>query len=272
MQGLQFLVSRRLLHAVWSVRIGFAMEGPKMKRTIATLGVVGLGLMGATVAANAAPSDKITICHATGSASNPYLLETINLNALAAHVGDTADIVPVNVGNDIPHGQNLSAANLILLANNCVAPPVPVDPGPVDPGPVDPGPVDPGPVDPGPVDPGPVDPGPVDPGPVDTVDAVVPPAAVVPDGVLPAAVPPAAAPAAVVPPAAATVAPVASTSRGAAAGAVPAASNVGYNVQTAVGSSGTGIPAWLGGLTALFTAVGAWVLVKGGLRSRGANG
>ncbi|WP_104175373.1 hypothetical protein [Arthrobacter sp. Y81] len=238
-----------------------------MKRTIATLGVVGLGLMGATVAANAAPPDKITICHATGSASNPYLFETISLNALAAHVGDTGDIVPANLGNDIPNGQNLTPANLILLANNCVAPPVPVDPGPVDPGPVDPGPVDPGPVDPGPVDPGPVDPGPVD-----TVDAVVPPAVVVPDGVLPAAVPPAAAPAAVVPPAAATVAPVASTSRGAAAGAVPAASNVGYNVQTAVGSSGTGIPAWLGGLTALFTAVGAWVLVKGGVRSRGANG
>ncbi|MBT2536495.1 hypothetical protein [Arthrobacter sp. ISL-69] len=228
-----------------------------MKRTIATLGVVGLGLMGATVAANAAPNDKITICHATNSGSNPYLLETISLNALAAHVGDTADIVPVNVGNDIPNGQNLSAANLILLANNCVAPPVPVDPGPVDPGPVDPGPVDPGPVDPGPVE---------------TVDGVVPAAVVVPDAVPPAAVPPAAAPAAVVPPAAATVAPVASMSRGAAAGAVPAASNVGYNVQTAVGSPGTGIPAWLAGLTALFTAVGAWVLVKGGLRSRGANG
>ncbi|MDR6506631.1 hypothetical protein [Arthrobacter oryzae] len=265
-----------------------------MKRTIATLGVVGLGLMGATVAANAAPNDRITICHATGSASNPYLLETISLNALAAHVGDTGDIVPANAGNDIPHGQNLTAANLILLANNCVAPPAPVDPdpvdpgpvdpgpvdpgpvdpgpvdpGPVDPGPVDPGPVDPGPVDPGPVDPGPVDPGPVDPGPVDTVDEVVPATVVVPDGALPAAVPPAAVPAAV--PAAAAVTPVASTSGGAAAAAVPAASNVGYNVQTAVGSPGTGIPAWLAALTGLFAAVGGWVLVKGGLRSRGAN-
>ncbi len=110
-----------------------------MKRTIATLGVVGLGLMGATVAANAAPDDKITICHATGSASNPYLVETINLNALSAHVGDTGDIVPANSGNDMPYGQNITPANLILLANNCVVPPVPVDPGPVDPGPVDPG-------------------------------------------------------------------------------------------------------------------------------------
>ena len=132
-----------------------------MKRTIATLGVVGLGLMGATVAANAAPDKKITICHATSSASNPYLAQTISLSALSAHVGDTGDIVPANDGDDMPLGQNLTAANLILLANNCVNVVVPpVDPGPVDPGPVDPGPVDPGPVDPGPVDPGPVDPGP----------------------------------------------------------------------------------------------------------------
>ena len=77
-------------------------------------------------------------------------------------------------------------------------------------------------------------------------------------------------PPATVPPAAA--APVASTSGAAAVGTVPAASNVGYNVQTAVGNSGTGIPAWLAGLTGLFAAVGASVLVKSGLRSRGANG
>jgi septal ring-binding cell division protein DamX len=251
-----------------------------MKRTIATLGVVGLGLMGATVAANAAPDNKITICHATGSASNPYLAQTINVNALSAHVGDTGDIVPANDGAAMPLGQNLTAANLILLANNCVAPPAPVDPDPVDPDPVDPDPVDPDPVDPGPVDPGPVDPGPVDPGPVDTVDAGDPPAAVVPDAVPPAAVPPAAVPPAAVPaaavpapvPAAAAVTPVASTSGGAAVGTVPAASNVGYNVQTAVGSPGTGIPAWLAALTGLFAAVGGTVLVKGGLRSRGANG
>ncbi|KIS27014.1 hypothetical protein TV39_13125 [Arthrobacter sp. SPG23] len=65
--------------------------------------------------------------------------------------------------------------------------------------------------------------------------------------------------------------PVASTPVGAAAASVPAASNAGYNVQTAVGSSGSGIPAWLAILTGLFTAAGAWVLVKSGLRSRGAH-
>jgi hypothetical protein len=53
---------------------------------------------------------------------------------------------------------------------------------------------------------------------------------------------------------------------------VPAATNTGYNVQTAVGTSGSGIPSWLAVMTVLFTAVGGWVLVKSGLRSRGADG
>ncbi|WP_186372138.1 hypothetical protein [Arthrobacter sp. KBS0702] len=110
-----------------------------MKRTIATLGVVGLGVMGAAVSANAAPPDKITICHATKAAGNPFVAETINLNALKAHADDTLDIVPENSGDIMPKGQNLSQANLALLANNCVAVAVvvpPVDPPgnpPVDP-------------------------------------------------------------------------------------------------------------------------------------------
>ncbi|MBT2595733.1 hypothetical protein [Arthrobacter sp. ISL-72] len=238
-----------------------------MKRTIATLGVVGLGLMGATVAANAAPPGTITICHATGSASNPYLLETISLSALAAHVGDTGDIVPENLGDVMPQGQNLTVANIALLANGCEqpGPVVPVDPDPVDPDPVDPpGPVV-DPVDPDPVDPDPVDPAvpdPADPAPADPVDVVVQ----VDNSVPPAANQPAA-----VPPAHTTVTPVASTPVAATGAAAPAASNEGYNVQTAVGGSGTGIPAWLAGLTGLFVAAGAWVLVSSGVRSRGAN-
>src|SRR6476661_6158350 len=131
------------------------MEGPKMKRTIATLGVVGLGVMGAAVSANAAPPDKITICHATKAAGNPFVAQTINLNALKAHADDTLDIVPVNSGDIMPRGKNLTQANLALLANNCVA--VAVVPPPVDP-PANP-PVDP-PANP-PVDP-PANP-PVDP-------------------------------------------------------------------------------------------------------------
>ena len=94
-----------------------------MRRTIATLGVVGLGLMSAACPANAAPPEekKITICHATNAAGNPFVVETINLSALKAHADDTRDIVPANDGDIYPNGQNLTASNLALLANNCVA-------------------------------------------------------------------------------------------------------------------------------------------------------
>ena len=126
-----------------------------MRKTIATLGVVGLGLMSAAVTANAAPPEekKITICHATNAAGNPFVVETINLSALKAHADDTRDIAPANDGDIYPDGQNLTAANLALLANNCVAVVPPVDTDPVDetPDPVDetPDPVDetPDPVD-----------------------------------------------------------------------------------------------------------------------------
>jgi hypothetical protein len=232
------------------------MEERDMKRTIATLGVVGLGLMGATVAANAAPDNKITICHATGSASNPYLAQTISLSSLGAHVGDTGDIVPANGGDDMPNGQNLTPANIILLANGCVAA-APVVP-PVVPPVVDPPVVVPPVVDPPVVVPPVVD------SPVVVPPAIVP-AVTIPAAVTPAAVTPAAA-------APAAVTPVASTPQGAVAASVPAATNTGYNVQTAVGTSGSGIPSWLAVMTVLFTAVGGWVLVKSGLRSRGADG
>jgi hypothetical protein len=243
------------------------MEERDMKRTIATLGVVGLGLMGATVAANAAPDNKITICHATGSASNPYLAQTISLSSLGAHVGDTGDIVPANGGDDMPNGQNLTPANIILLANGCVAA-APVVPPVVDPPVVVPPVVVPPVVDPPVVVPPVVDPPVVVPPVVDS-PVVVPPA-IVPAVTIPAAVTPAAvAPAAAAP---AAVTPVASTPQGAVAASVPAATNTGYNVQTAVGTSGSGIPSWLAVMTVLFTAVGGWVLVKSGLRSRGADG
>ncbi|HSL38472.1 MAG TPA: hypothetical protein VK883_16760, partial [Arthrobacter sp.] len=110
-----------------------------MRKTIATLGVVGLGLMSAAVTANAAPAEekKITICHATRAEGNAFVAETINLSALVAHADDTLDIVPANDGDIYPDGQNLDAAKIALLANNCVAVVVPPVEPPVDP-PVDP--------------------------------------------------------------------------------------------------------------------------------------
>jgi hypothetical protein len=234
-----------------------------MKRTIATLGVLGLGLMGAAVSANAAPpentgnAEDIGICLATGSASNPYVYQIIDVHALAAHIGD-GSIVPENSGNAMPGGQNLTPANIVLLGNLCVAGPV-VPPVVLPPVVVEP-PAYPVVVTDVVVPPVVVPPVVVPP-------AVVPPAAVQPAVVPPAAVQPAVVPPAVVPKTAprAVAPPVATTS-------VPAASNAGYNVQTAVGEkSGVGIPAWLAALTGLFTAVAALVLVNGGMRSRKAS-
>ena len=105
-----------------------------MRKTIATLGVVGLGLMSAAVAANAAPPEekKITICHATSAAGNTFVVETINLSALKAHADDTLrHRAGQRRATSYPDGQNLSSANLAFLANSCVAVVPPVDP-PVD--------------------------------------------------------------------------------------------------------------------------------------------
>lgn len=75
-----------------------------MFRTIlATVGAAGLLLAGASVGtASAVPVDhgqqtnKVTICHATGSETNPYVEITISENALPAHLRhqDGRDIAP----------------------------------------------------------------------------------------------------------------------------------------------------------------------------------
>ncbi|BAS17483.1 hypothetical protein AHiyo8_57860 [Arthrobacter sp. Hiyo8] len=260
-----------------------------MKRTIATLGVVGLGLLGATVSANAAPSDKITICHATHSASNPYVAVTINLSALSGHIADTNDIVPANAGDYMPNGQNLTPENIAILNAGCkvaglpvITPTDPVTSPPTDPvtspptDPVTSPPTDP--VTSPPTDP--VTSPPVTTPPVEHVEPVstqpvvtpvVPPVAA-PAATVPAAVTPSATvPAAVTP--SATV-PTAVIPAAAGAAAIPDApiTNVGYNVQTAVGGkANTGIPAWLSGLTGLFSAVAVFVVARSGVRARKAR-
>ncbi|MEV8148985.1 hypothetical protein AB0O52_12715 [Arthrobacter sp. NPDC080073] len=246
-----------------------------MKRTIATMGVVGLGLLGATVSANAAPSDKITICHATHSASNPYVAVTISLSALSEHVTDTADIVPANAGDFMPNGQNLTPENIAILNAGCVVASPPVTSPPVDPvtsPPVTSPPVTSPPVDP-PVTSPPVTSPPVDPVTSPPVDPVVnPPVSPgVPVEQLEPVAPPAVTP--VVPPVAAPAAPTpAAAGAGAAAAPDPSITNVGYNVQTAVGGKAeAGIPGWLASLTALFSAVAAFVVVRSGVRARKAH-
>jgi hypothetical protein len=101
----------------------------EMKRILAALGATSLALLGPTMTASATPetsggADKITICHATGSATNPYVEITVSLNALKGHAGSDhqngEDIIPVNSGDVLPGGQNLD--KMAWLDAGCRAP------------------------------------------------------------------------------------------------------------------------------------------------------
>lgn len=73
-----------------------------IKRLLATFGVAGLLLAGtvgtalATHGGDDGKKEKVTICHATGSAKNPYVTISVSENALAAHAEhqDARDIIP----------------------------------------------------------------------------------------------------------------------------------------------------------------------------------
>ena len=75
---------------------------------------------------------KITICHATGSETNPFVVITIALQGLNGHANAnhqlSEDIIPPNDGNIVPAGQNWTAEGQATFNNGCVpvtAPPVP---------------------------------------------------------------------------------------------------------------------------------------------------
>lgn len=85
------------------------------------------------------PKVKITICHATSSASNPYVVNTPNANGdVSGHAGashqDGRDIIPPFTYNDhgtiasFP-GQNWDAAGQEIYSNDCKIPTPPPEPG-----------------------------------------------------------------------------------------------------------------------------------------------
>lgn len=55
----------------------------------------GKAVAAVTTAASPAPT-KVTICHATGSSSNPYVTITVSSNGLNGHNRHSGDIVPSN--------------------------------------------------------------------------------------------------------------------------------------------------------------------------------
>ncbi|VXA98031.1 conserved exported hypothetical protein [Arthrobacter sp. 9AX] len=223
-----------------------------MKRTFATLGVVGLAAFAATAPAVADrgsdSDDKILICHAgSGSNAGHFTLNSVAVPSLNGHDNHGEDIIPPNDG--MKYGQNWDAIGRAIHANGCVLPPVVVPPVVVPPVVVDP-PVE-QPVEQPVVNP----PGSVNQPVVETpvvVTAPVEQPAVVP----PVTVPPAAT-AVVVPQqqAAAAADAVATTGLG---------TNQGYNAQTAVGGSDS--PSWLAGAGALMAA-GAAVAFRRSRRS-----
>ena len=201
-----------------------------MKRTLVTLGVVGLGLISLTAPATAA-SDRVVVCHWDGSALTPL---EFNVNGTGGHEQHAEDIIPPTP--KIPAGKNWNNAGKTLYVANCA----PLPPGevldPVDPPVV----VDP-PVTPPATPPAEQQPAVVDP------PAASPPAEtpVVESAPVqsPAAVEPAAAPAqqaaAQVPAAqkapAVQKAPAAQQAAAAPAAKAVVGTNEGYNAQTAVG-------------------------------------
>ena len=253
-----------------------------MKRTLATLGVMGLGLISLTAPAMAA-SGQVVVCHWDGSTLTPI---SFNTNGIGGHDQHAQDIIPPTP--NLPAGKNWDNAGKIRYVNQCGAalppgevidPPVVVDPPVVTPPVVTP----PAVVDPPVVTPPVVTPPAVVDPPVVTPPTVVDPPVVTPPVVVdqPVVQPPAAAP--VVDPPAAVVAaatpaqpapaqqvaaaPQVAAQDAPAAAPVSVGTNQGFNAQTAVDARDGG-PTWLAGVGAL-AAAGAAVAVR--RRSRSVN-
>lgn len=250
-----------------------------MKRTLATLGVVGLGLISLTAPAMAG-SDQVVVCHWDGTKLTQM---AFNTNGTGGHDQHPEDIIPPT--NKLPAGKNWTNAGKIRYVNECGAtlppgevidPPVVVDPPVTPPVVTPPAVVDPPVVTPPVVTPPTVVDPPVVTPPAEQPPAVTPPAnetpvvvdqpveqpVVQPPAESPAAQTPAPeSPAGVVPAAvpAQAAAPKAAPKAAPAAAPVSVGTNQGYNAQTAVEADST--PGWLAGFGAL-AAAGALVGIR----------
>jgi uncharacterized repeat protein (TIGR01451 family) len=98
-----------------------------MRRTsliaVLVLATLALGVTGSPGAAAKQPSEKITICHATGNGK--YVSITVSINGLNGHGNHEQDIIP-------PHGsepgQNWDPEGQAIWENGCVEPSLPPDP------------------------------------------------------------------------------------------------------------------------------------------------
>ncbi|NUT70553.1 hypothetical protein [Pseudarthrobacter sp. C4D7] len=222
-----------------------------MKRTLATLGAVGLAAL-AVAAPATADNDNKAFCHAAGSGYQSISIAQPGFNGHEKHKDD---IIPPST--ELPDGLNWDTGKA-TFENKCVVPakpPVVVDPPVSPPAVVDP-PAGEKPVVTPPVETPVVVDAPAGEKPVVTPDTAVvqPPAVVAPAAASAQAAPVQAAPAqqaAAAPKAAPAAVPAAPASVG---------TNQGYNAQTAVGGT-EGLPGWLAGVGAL-AAAGAVVAVR----------
>jgi hypothetical protein len=233
-----------------------------MKRTIATLGAVGLAAL--VVSAPASAAGEITLCHAVKNGFVSITIPAEGLNGHEKHDKHEDDIIPPN--EYLKDGLNWDALGIAIHDKGkckAVSTPVIVDPPAKDDPPlvVDKPDEVKQPVVQEPVVEQPAVQNPVIEQPVVEQPVVETPVLTPAAGEQPAAAPPAA-PKPVVPAKPKAVQPPAEKAPDAAA-AVPATSrgtNQGYNAQTAVGGPESS-PAWLGGLGAL-VAAGTAVAVR----------
>lgn len=251
-----------------------------MKRILATAGIAGIALIGVTAPANAGDKgdDKVSICHATGSESNPFVSITVSKNALNGngHASHSGDLIPAPAGgcpggaggghdddDDEGHGPNKitichatgSEKNPYVVitipekawwnghkdGHNGRADIYPVPAGGCDVKGEEEEEETKPPVVVPPV----------------VVPPVVTPPVVVPPTVTPPVVTPPAVTAPVVVPPAVVVVPAGAAAGAAAAPAAAPVVNRGFNAQTAAGTqTDAGMPAWFGGLAALLGATG----------------
>ncbi|MDE8667846.1 hypothetical protein PY310_04530 [Pseudarthrobacter sp. H3Y2-7] len=93
-----------------------------MNRALPILGVAGLALLTVSAPAFAGTDDnakKVLVCHATSSATNPYVATFISINALSSHRLETADIVAPN--SVLTDGHNWTTAGMANFAKYCTA-------------------------------------------------------------------------------------------------------------------------------------------------------
>ncbi|WP_104524334.1 hypothetical protein [Blastococcus atacamensis] len=100
--------------------------GRSFARTGVMIAVAASALLTTALPASAAPADKVTICHATGSATNPYVV--ITPSAAGVYNGHYLQHDDLGQGDIIPEftykGVTYAAKNggQAAIDNGCVAP------------------------------------------------------------------------------------------------------------------------------------------------------